>query len=149
MVTAACPVAALAAEARAVTAALDRNEEEQTRVGRGSLANVRLEHERWLLEDRRTAIETGACQLRAHSPRGCCSSSRSPSSSPPCSTSTATPAGRSRARPSCATSTGRCTRPRPSWSAGGGPRREEVFGDWYLSRRLDPHATIEAALAAG
>ena len=42
----ACPVAALAAEVRAVTAALDRNEEEQTRVGRGSLANVRLEHER-------------------------------------------------------------------------------------------------------
>lgn len=142
---AACPVAALAREARLVTAALHRNEEAQ--VGRQPHARIPLEQENKLLEDCRTVIEDDASLRPATSAEGVLFQVALVLDAANVLESYGQE-GFSRQNEAQMRRIGRLVHSIAAFvERGAGLRREEVFGDWYLSRELDPHATVEKALA--
>ena len=149
MASAACPVAALAAEVRAVTAALDRNEDEQGRVGRRGAGMVHLEQVNRLLEDRRGAIEEAAAQRRATSAEGVLFQLALVLDAAGQIESYTKDRHSTEVERACRQLAGLVHSVARFLEREAGLDREEAFGDWYLSRDLDPPATVEAALAAG
>ena len=149
MAATACPVAALAAEARAVTAALDRNEDEQGRVGRRGSGMVRQERVNRLLEDRRGAIEEAAAQRRATSAEGALFQLALVLDAAGQIESYTKDRHSMEVERAYRQVAGLVHSVARFLEREAGLRREEVFGDWYLSRDLDPHAAVDAALTTG
>lgn len=141
-----CPVAALAREIKALTAAIDRNQE--ARGGLSAAARVPLEREERFLEDCRAALEEQATQVRACSAAGVLFQAALLGEAVDHAASY-TP---DRWSGEVAEFMRRGDRLVHSIVAfverEAGLRCEDVFGDWYLNRDLDPHAAVEKALAA-
>jgi hypothetical protein len=142
----ACPVAALAREARACAEAYAAADERLVALRAGS-ERRRLERGAEALRDRLQAVEGRAASLPAASAEGALFQ-------------LALADGEATALRSCADDRHAAEAEahlrrveRLLWSVRralerlAGVRGEEVFGDWHMGRELDPHAALEAALA--